>query len=354
MRIALVGPPQSGKSTLYSAITGHSPDPGHSGTERMTTVLVPDRRLDFLTELFNPKKITPANLEFLDMPGVSLADAHGQAAFRRAMGSVRACDGIVLVVRAFESASVAAYRDRIDPAADLDELHTEFVFADLEQVSNRIEKLEKSAQKPTKTRDQELRELALMQRARTALENEAPVRTEIHNEEERTIAAGFGFLTLKPVVAVINVGEQDVAAPPTIEHAHAAATFSLSAEIEAEIAQLDESDRPAFLEDLGLAEPAQARMIRACYDAAGCISFLTGGPTDVRAWTIRKGDTALEAAGKIHTDIQRGFIRAETVAFDDLKAAGDMRAAKNAGKVRLEPKGYVVQDGDVITFRFNV
>jgi GTP-binding protein YchF len=285
---------------------------------------------------------------------VSLADAQGQAAFRKAMSSVRKCDGIVMVVRSFESDSVAAYRDRIRPQADIDELHSELIFADLEQVTNRIEKLEKSVQKPTKTRDQEMRELAMMRRVHAALEKEAPVSSEITNEEERGIAASFGFLTLKPVVVVVNVGEKDIAKPAPFQHPHTQGTIALAAEIEAEMAQLETADRAAFLADLGLSEPAGIRLIQTCYDAVGLISFLTCGPDEVRAWTIRKGDTAVEAAAKIHSDIARGFIRAETVAFSDLKANTDMKGAKNANKVRLEAKGYPVQDGDIINFRFNV
>jgi len=354
MKFALIGPPQSGKSTLYSAITGQRPDPGHGAVEHLASVLVPDTRLDYLAELHKPKKYTPAHLEFLDLPGASLADAHGQAAFRKAMSSVRQCDGILMVVRAFASDAVAPYRDRINPRTDLDELHAELVFADLEQVTNRIAKLEKSVQKPTKTRDQEMRELAFMKRVHAALERESPVSSEVHNEEEKTVTAGFGFLTLKPVIVVINVGEKDVTKPPPFEAVHARATIALAAEIEAEIAQLDETDRPGFLADLGLKEPARNRLIRACYDAVGLISFLTCGPDEVRAWTITKGMNAVEAAAKIHSDIARGFIRAETVAFDDLKAHTDMKGAKNANKVRLEAKTYIVQDGDIINFRFNV
>ncbi|MCG8406502.1 MAG: redox-regulated ATPase YchF [Phycisphaerales bacterium] len=354
MRFALIGPPQSGKSTLFSAITGQPADPSHAMAEQLTSVDVPDARLDYLADLYSPKKYTPAHLEFLDVPGASLADAHGQTEFRKWMQSVRKCDGVVMVVRAFESDAVATYRDRIDAKADLNELHAELIFADLEQVVNRVEKLEKSTQKPTKTREQELRELAMMKRVQNALESEAPVVKAIQNDEERKIAMSFGFLTLKPVIAVINVGEDQVTDSVPFEHEHARATISLSAEIEAEIAQLSPEDRTTFLEDLGLKEAARTRLIRACYDAAGLISFLTCGPDEVRAWTITKGSEAVEAAGKIHSDIQRGFIRAETVAFDDLKSNEDMRGAKNAGKVRLEAKHYVVQDGDVINFRFNV
>ncbi len=354
MRFALIGPPQSGKSTLFAAITGHPPNPAHAMEEQLTTANLPDTRLDFLTSLYKPKKTTFAHLEFLDLPGASLADVHGQAEFRRRMQSARICDGIVMVVRDFASDAVSKYRDRVDPKIDIDELHTELIFADLEQVANRIEKLEKSIQRATKTRDQETRELAMMHRVQEALEAEAPVASAMHTDEDRKIAGSFGFLTLKPVVAVINVDENRVATPPSFVHPHATQTIALSAEIEAEIARLGPEDRAGFLRDLGLAEPAGTRLIRACYDAAGLISFLTVGPDEVRAWTIKRGTEAVEAAGKVHSDIQRGFIRAETVAFDELKSHGDMRGAKSANKVRLEPKHYVVQDGDVINFRFNV
>lgn len=354
MKFAIIGPPQSGKSTLFSAITGQPLDAAHARLEQIATVSVPDSRLDYLAEIYKPKKYTPAHLEFLDIPGVSLAGSDGPQEFRKTMNSVRRCDGIVMVVRGFASDSVVTYRDRIDPKADIDELHAELIFADLEQVMNRIEKLEKSTQKPTKTRDAELRELAMMQRVKEALEKEHPVSGAIHNDEERGIAGSFGFLTLKPVIVVVNVGEDAINKPAPFTHDHSAATIALAAEIEAEISQLEEADRPTFLADLGLTEPARMRLIRTCYEAVGLVSFLTCGEDEVRAWTIFKDTEAVEAAGKIHSDIQRGFIRAETVAFDDLKAAGDMRGAKSANKVRLEPKHYIVKDGDIINFRFNV
>ncbi|HVP13002.1 MAG TPA: DUF933 domain-containing protein [Phycisphaerae bacterium] len=354
MRLALIGPPQSGKSTLFSAITGHKPDPGHGAVEHLATVSVPDHRLDYLFDTYKPKKKTPAHLEFLDMPGHSLADAHGQAAFRKSMDAVRRADGILMVVRAFESEAAIKYRSRIDPKADLEELHTELIFADLEQVVNRIQKLEKSIQKPSKTRDEENRELTMMRHVQAALEAEKPVATSIHNEDERNIATSFGFLTLKPVIAVINVSEDAAAKPPPFNAPHVQATIALSAEIEAEISQLPEADRPAFLADMGLSEPARTRLIHACYSALGLISFLTTGEDEVRAWTIKKGTPAVEAAGKVHTDMQRGFIRAATVSFEEVKAHKDLKGAKNAGKIRLEPKHYIVQDGDVIDFRFNV
>lgn len=354
MKFALVGPPQSGKSTLFCAITGQAPDPAYGGVERRAVVKVPDARLDFLAGIYKPRKYTEATLEFLDIPGISLEDAHGQAEFRRCMADLRTCDGLVAVVRAFKSDAVVAYRNRVDPKADLDELHAELLFADLEQVTNRIDKLEKQSGKPSKTQEADKRELALMQRIRTLLESEKPVSDAVHNDEESKIVSSFGFLTQKPLMVVVNVAEADLAKPPPFEHATARATIALSAEIEAEIAQLSAEDRPAFMADLGLGEPARNRLIRTCYEAVGLISFLTAGEEEVRAWTIRRGMSAVEAAGKIHSDIARGFIRAETVAFADLKAGGDMKGAKAAGKVRLEGKTYIVQDGDVILFRFGV
>lgn len=355
MRFAIIGPPQSGKSTLFSAITGHKLDPGRGAVEHLATVFVPDERLDYLFAAYKPKKKTPAHLEFLDIPGVSLAEAGGPAEFRKTMHAARQCYGIVMVVRAFESSAVAAYRGRIAPDADLDELHTELIFADLEQVVHRIEKLEKSTQKPTKTRDAELRELAMMRRVQEALEHEKPVAGAIHNEEEQGIALSFGFLTHKPVIVVVNVNEADAAKPPPFTAPHAKATMALAAELEAEISQLAREDQASFLADYGLSAPAQVRFIQTCYQALGLISFLTAvGNEEVRAWTVKKGTTALQAAGKIHTDMERGFIRAETVAWADLKAHKDLKRAKAAGKTRLEAKHYVVQDGDVITFRFNV
>lgn len=354
MKIALIGPPFSGKSVLFSAITGLAPDPAQARVERVASVKVPDARLDFLAKIYDPKKYTEAAVEFVDVPSVSLVEAHGQAEFRKSAATLRQAAVLVAVVRAFENADVPAYRDRVDPRADLAELHSELIFADLEQVTNRIERLVAQIKKGGKTIEHDKREMALCERIRGALENEKPVRDVIHTEEDARIIASFAFLTLLPMVVVVNVSESKINEPPPFQHEHAQATIVLSAEIESQVAQLDPADRAAFQADLGIAEPARTKLIRACYEAAGLMSFLTAGPEEVRAWTIRRGMTAVEAAGKIHSDIERGFIRAETTAFADLQAAGDMKGAKAKGKVRLEGKQYVVQDGDVILFRFNV
>ncbi|GMV96002.1 MAG: redox-regulated ATPase YchF [Phycisphaerae bacterium] len=353
MRIAFIGPLSSGKSTLFRAVTGQQAA-GHHAGEQLAAVKVPDNRLDWLAERYHPRKYTEATLECLDVPGFSQETAALQAEFRKSLPSIRKCDALVAVVRAFDNPSVPPYRNRVDARADLDELIAELIFCDLEAVATRIERLEKSLKKPTKTHEAEKKELELMHRLQAALEAERPVAGAVQTDDERRMLAGFQFLTELPLIAVINVNESQAAASPPFEFPAARATLSLCAETEAQIAQLEPADRRAFLEDLGVKESARDRLIRTCYDAVGLISFLTCGEDEVRAWPIRKGTTAVDAAGKIHSDLARGFIRAETVGWADLVAAGDMKAARAAGKVRLEGKTYVVQDGDVINIRFSV
>jgi len=354
MRIAFVGPPMSGKSTLFSAVTGQ-PVSGRTGTgEQIAVVKVPDSRLEWLSGLYKPKKLTEATIDCLDVPGFSHETTQQQAEFRKHLPDIRQSDALVAVVRAFDNPTVPAYRDRVDARSDLEELTAELIFCDLETVTTRIERLEKSLKRPTKTREQEKRQLELLQRCQAALEEEKPVSTAIQNDEERKALASFAFLTELPLIAVINVGDDQAAEPVPFEYEQAHTTISLCAEMEEQIGELADEDRQAFLEDLGVTESARDRLIQACYDAVGLISFLTVGEDEVRAWSINRGSPAVEAAGKIHTDIARGFIRAETVAYDDLHTTGDMKGAKAAGKIRLEGKTYVVEDGDIINFRFNV
>jgi GTP-binding protein YchF len=353
MRIAFIGPLSSGKSTLFRAVTGHAPSAHHTG-EQIAVVKVPDKRLDWLQARYKPKKYTEATIECLDVPGFSHETSTGQAEFRKALPSVRQCEALVAVVRAFENPAAPPYRNRVDPKADLEELVSELIFNDLDAVTTRIDRLEKSLKKPTKTHEQERHELDLMHRLQAALESEQPLSSLSINEEERRLLAGFQFLTELPLIAVINVNESQAAAPPPFEFPYAKATISLCAETEEQISQLEPADRQAFLDDLGVSEPAKDRLVKVCYFTVGLISFLTAGEDEVRAWPIRKGSTAVEAAGKIHTDLARGFIRAETVSYDDLVAAGDLKNARSAGKVRLEGKTYIVQDGDVINIRFSI
>ena len=354
MKTAFVGLPGSGKSSLFTAVTGRPIPAGELHQEHVGVVTVPEPRLPWLVEHYQPKKETPATIEMVDIPGISLSEAHGQDELRKHLPTIRQCEVLVAVVRDFENPSVPQYRDRIDPAGDLAELRDEFLFADLDSTTRRIEKLEKTVSKPSKTQDLDKRELALLQKCRDALENGQPLSEVITNPEDARILGSFQFLTEKPLVVVYNVDESRAAEEPSETPPHAYSALSLCARAEADIVELDPEDRPAFLEELGLSAPASERLIQRCFDALGLIVFFTVGADEVRAWPIIKGTPAQEAAGKIHTDLARGFIRAETVAYDDLIAAGDMRDAKSAGKVRQEGKTYIVQDGDVINVKFNV
>lgn len=357
MQIALMGLSQSGKSCLFSAITEGrthgSAAAAHQVDHEM--VKVPDERLAVLTEMYQPKKTTNATIEFLDLPGLSFVDEARRHEARRLIAEARQAALLVLVVCGFSSDSVAAYRNRVDPPADLEELQSEMLLADLELVTNRIEKLEKGKNKPSKTADADKRELALLQKCHEAIENLQPISSVIESEEDEKVLRSFGFLTLKPQLVVLNVSEDAVNEPGAIsDEAAGGEVLKLCAPMEAELVALDAEERQAFLEDMGLTEIARDRLIKQCYERLKLISFLTVGEDEVRAWTVPAGCPAVEAAGEIHSDIQRGFIRAEVVAYDDLAAAGDMKTVKAAGKSRLEGKTYPVADGDIINFRFNV
>ena len=357
MQVALVGLSQSGKSTLFAALAeGHAHAAASAAHQADRAVVhVPDVRLDELSKMYKPKKTVHATIEFLDLPGLRFEDEPGRHEARRVIAQARQADMLVLVVRAFESDAVAAYRHRIDAVADLAELRDEFLLADLELVTNRIERLEKSKNKPTKTQEQDKRELAMLQRCQETIENERPVTEAVESAEQEKMLRSFGFLTLKPMLVVVNAEEGKVNDDAGVgQAAGPMEVLVLSAQLEAELAALKSDERAGFLAEMGLSQIAGERLIKGCYSAMNLVSFLTVQSDEVRAWTVPSGCCALEAAGEIHGDIQRGFIRAETVHYDDFQGAGDMKAAKAAGKVRLEGKGYEVQDGDIITFRFNV
>ena len=356
MKAALLGLMQSGKSTIFSAISGKAiPMAGLNAIEE-AIVPVPDERLLWLEELYQPKKRVHATMDVLDLPGFSFTDEHGRTAARRLIGQIRTVDMLVLVVRAFEDPSVPPYRNSVSPKRDLAELQTELLLADLELVTTRIEKLEKQVTKPTKTQAQDKAELALQKRLQEAIEAEKPISSVVQTEDELTIIKSLGFLTLKPMAVVINVGENDLAKTFDLGEVMGGSVpvVTMCAKLEHELAQLDEESRATFMSDLGIKESAAEKFVKICYSALGLISFLTVGSDEVRAWPIRKGTIAVDAAGKVHSDIKRGFIRAETMAYDDLKTLGDEKAVKAAGKMRLEGKEYVVKDGDIINFRFNV
>ena len=357
MKAAFIGLAQSGKSTLVSAISGKPAAPMGSTEIYEVMVSVPDERLDWLTGLYQPKGTVHATVDCVDMPGLSFTDDHGRAAARKQLNAARTADMFVLVVRAFENPSVLAYRNSVSPLRDLEELRTEMLLTDLELVTTRIERLEKQAHKPSKTQARDKAEMALQLKLQEAIEAEKPISSVIQNTEgpEMEIVRTLNFLTLKPMMVVVNVGEDQldkaVSLGAAAEHLE---VVTLCAELESELAKLDTESRVEFMKDMGLTEPAAWKFVQSCYRALGLISFLTAGKDECRAWPIAKGTSALDAAGKIHSDIKRGFIRAETMAYADLKTLGDEKAVKAAGKMRLEGKTYVVQDGDIINFRFNV
>ena len=356
MKAALLGLPQSGKSTIFSAISGKAISPPGLSAIEEAIVPVPDERLAWLETLYKPKKVVRATIDVLDLPGFGFADEHGRAAARRLIGQIRAVDMLVLVVRAFEEASIPPYRNSVDPKRDLVELQTELLLSDLELVTVRVEKLEKQVLKPTKTQAHDKAELALFKRLQEAIESEKPISSAVETAEELAAIKSLGFLTLKPVAVVVNVGEDDLS--KTYELADVMGdevpVVTMRTKLEHELAQLDEESRAVFKSDLGIEESAGEKFVQICYSALGLISFLTVGSDEVRAWPIHKGTIAWDAAGKVHSDIKRGFIRAETMAYDDLHQLGDEKAVKAAGKMRLEGKEYVVKDGDVINYRFNV
>ncbi|UCE46421.1 MAG: redox-regulated ATPase YchF [Phycisphaerales bacterium] len=356
MKVALLGLFQSGKSTILASLTGKAVPPPGAATIDEAIVPVPDDRFEWLTEYSKPKRITHATMDCLDVPGFNFLDEHGRAAARRLIGQIRTVDLLVLVVRAFENPAVPPYRNTVDPARDLAELQTELLLADLELVTTRIEKLEKQVHKPTKTQAKDKAELAVQKKLQEAIEAERPISSAIENEDEHRIIKSLGFLTLRPVVVTVNVGEDRLNEKFDFSDRldSSAPVITICAKLEHELAQLDTESRAEFMADMGITESAASRFVRSCYSALGLISFLTIRSNELQAWPIKKGTTALDAAGKVHSDIKRGFIRAETFSFDQLKEYGDEKALKAAGKIRLEGKDYVVQDGDIINFRFNV
>ncbi len=356
MRVALVGPRQSGKSSLLAAVAQaggshldlHRPDQPH-----LAVVKVPDERLSWLTEHYKPRKSTPAEMELLDVPGLDLTDEAGRTHAKTHWPALRSSDLLVFVVRSFTAESVGPYRGRIDPQADLRELLAEMNFADLEQATARVERLQAALHKGRGHEKDQAKELELMEHVRQALEQERPIAEVVTSPEEAKYLRSFAFLSHKPALVVLNCSEEDAAAEGPGEMC-GLACLQLSAKIEAELSRLPPQEREEFMADLGLKALAHDRLIPACLRRMDRVTFLTVVGDECRAWTVPAGTDAVTAAGVIHSDMARGFIRAETVAFEDLRAAGDMKAARAAGKVRLEGKSYLVQDGDVIHFRFNV
>lgn len=358
MRIALFGFPMTGKSTLFRVLTGTAPPPPGARAETQIGVTrVPEPRLLRLAEMYSPKKTTPATIEYLDLAGME----KGEATKVLPLDQLRNADALVHVVRGFRDEAVPHSEGSIDPARDAEVMETELILADHSITERRVEKLALQIKKTNKEEDK--RELALLRRVLETLEGETPLRRMELTDAERQTLRGYTFLSLKPLLIAINADEADAAeldrgaeAFGLAETARRPGTevVALSAKIEAEIAELDEEDAASFRKDLGIDQPALDRMIRASYRLLGRISFFTVGEDECRAWTIRRDTPARGAAGAIHSDIEKGFIRAEIVAYDDLLRAGSWSAARDAGTLRLEGKEYVVKDGDIAHFRFNV
>jgi len=350
MKVGIAGFPRSGKTTIFNALTGQHADVGgftEPGKVHLGTIKVPDGRIDRLSEIFQPRKTTYAEMAFVDFPAAGEGTG-GSALETATLTQMRETDALVQVVRGFPD---AVSGDAANPLRDLANFKSELLLADLVLIERRLERLKKEKGKE--------HEKALLERCKGQLDAEQPLRHLELTAEDAGALAGFGFLSRRPLLAVLNVSEADVHAeiPPAVAQWLAAERvdgLSLSGKIEMEIAALEPADRQAFLEDLGLTATARDRFIRAAYALLDQISFLTSGEDEVRAWTIRRGTTAVKAAGKIHSDIERGFIRAEVVHYDDFVRYGSDAKCREHGKLRLEGKEYVVTDGDIIHFRFNV
>lgn len=356
MRLGIIGLPQTGKTTLFNALTrGSQPTGPASGKIEVHTAVVdvPDPRVDKLSEMFKPKKTIYAKVTYVDIAG--LDGSAGKAGISGALlNNLSQMDGFIHVVRAFGDDNVPHVRETIDPLRDIQAMDSELVLNDLIAVERKLERLAEEKKKGA-GRDKAVieREAVLFERFHEALAAETPLRDLDVNAEEMKMLSGFGFLSQKPMLLVLNLSEGQ--AEPAIESSHKHTKIvALQGKLEADIAQLSPDEAQMFLAEYHIEEPSLNRMIRLSYDLLGLQSFFTAGDDECRAWTVHRGATAPEAAGEIHTDLQKGFIRAEVVAYNDLMALGGMNECKAKGKLRLEGKEYIVQDGDVLNIRFNV
>lgn len=360
MRIGLIGLPASGKSIVYRLLTHGQPrqHAGRPGEASIAVVRVPDPRLDRLASLFKPKKVTPASIEFIDLPPLVKGSAKEASASRQVLPQMRQADALLAVLRAFKDERVPHSEGRVDPSRDAAMLETELLLADLDLVEKRIAKIEEGIRKGKP--DESLHELGLLKRCHEALEGERPLREISFQSEEDRLLRGFQFLTAKPLLFVLNVGENGDALDSGLESPNArgggapAQVLAIPTKLELELAELSPDEASAFRAELGLKTSSVPRLLQACYELLGLITFFTVVSDELRAWTIPRGATALKAAGTVHTDMERGFIRAEVVGYEALIRSGGMAAARKEGLLRLEGRDYIVADGDVITIRFNL